>query len=109
MAAHAVTDTPETVLEDSAALRAEIGALHSELELLHDALERMPHGMCAFDNQDRLVLANADFVVADLIAGRFTRSATPRQVPLPIDDSPCAPLAELELAAACGALSASFC
>ncbi|EHR73501.1 diguanylate cyclase (GGDEF) domain-containing protein [Burkholderiales bacterium JOSHI_001] len=43
------------------ALRASNAALRSELELLRDALERMPHGMCAFDGQDRLVLANAHY------------------------------------------------
>lgn len=36
-------------------------ALHGELALLRDALERMPHGLCAFDGNDRLVLANAHY------------------------------------------------
>jgi len=39
----------------------ELARLRSELDLLRDALERMPHGMCAFDGQDRLVLANAQY------------------------------------------------
>jgi diguanylate cyclase (GGDEF)-like protein len=43
------------------ALRAQNAALRREVELLRDALERMPHGMCAFDGQDRLVLANAHY------------------------------------------------
>ena len=42
-------------------LREENAALRRELELLRDALELMPHGMCAFDGQDRLVLANAHY------------------------------------------------
>jgi diguanylate cyclase (GGDEF)-like protein len=41
--------------------QARIARLQSELELLRDALERMPHGMCAFDADDRLVLANAHY------------------------------------------------
>ncbi|WP_158219642.1 bifunctional diguanylate cyclase/phosphodiesterase [Ideonella sp. A 288] len=43
------------------ALRAENEAMRSELELLRDALERIPHGMCAFSGDDRLVLANARY------------------------------------------------
>ncbi|MEO8057396.1 MAG: EAL domain-containing protein [Burkholderiales bacterium] len=43
------------------ALRAENRALRRELDLLRDALERMPHGMCAFDSDDILVLANAHY------------------------------------------------
>lgn len=49
------------IAEDTVSLRAEIDALRSELDLLHDALERMPHGMCAFDSADHLVLANAHY------------------------------------------------
>lgn len=37
---------------------AELDRLRAENALLRDALERLPHGMCAFDGQDRLVLAN---------------------------------------------------
>lgn len=43
------------------ALRAQNAALRRELDLLRDALERMPHGLCAFDGEDRLVLANAHY------------------------------------------------
>ncbi len=43
------------------ALRAENEALRRELGLLRDALERLPHGMCAFDPHDVLVLANAHY------------------------------------------------
>lgn len=43
------------------ALRAENEALRRELGLLRDALERLPHGMCAFDTHDVLVLANAHY------------------------------------------------
>ena len=46
---------------DATSLQAENDALRRELELLHDALERMPHGMCAFDSDDHLVLANAHY------------------------------------------------
>ncbi|MBL0087720.1 MAG: EAL domain-containing protein [Ideonella sp.] len=42
-------------------LQAQNLALRNELDLLRDALERMPHGMCAFDGQDRLVIANARY------------------------------------------------
>jgi diguanylate cyclase (GGDEF)-like protein len=35
--------------------------LQQENELLRDAVERLPHGLCAFDGQDRLVLANARY------------------------------------------------
>jgi diguanylate cyclase (GGDEF)-like protein len=35
--------------------------LRRELDLLRDALERMPHGLCVFDGDDRLVLANAHY------------------------------------------------
>jgi diguanylate cyclase (GGDEF)-like protein len=54
-------DTPSSPAEEALALRAENDALRRELDLLHDALERMPHGMCAFDGSDRLVLANAHY------------------------------------------------
>lgn len=43
------------------ALAAENAALRTELALFRDALELMPHGLCAFDSQDRLVMANAHF------------------------------------------------
>jgi diguanylate cyclase (GGDEF)-like protein len=56
---------PQVAVADAAgtadALRAQNAALQSELELLREALERMPHGICAFDGQDRLVLANAHY------------------------------------------------
>jgi len=35
--------------------------LRAENILLRDAIERLPYGMCAFDGQDRLVLANARY------------------------------------------------
>jgi diguanylate cyclase (GGDEF)-like protein len=54
-------DTPARLADDAQALRAENDTLRRELDLLHDALERMPHGMCAFDGDDRLVLANAHY------------------------------------------------
>ena len=54
-------DTPTSSADDARALRAENDALRVELDLLHDALERMPHGLCAFDGEDRLVLANAHY------------------------------------------------
>ena len=41
------------------ALRAENEAMRSELELLRDAFERIPHGMCAFSGDDRLVLTKS--------------------------------------------------
>ncbi len=40
---------------------AELLRLRAENALLHDALERLPHGMSAFDSADRLVLANARY------------------------------------------------
>lgn len=43
------------------ALRSQNQSLRRELDLLRDALERMPHGMCAFDGNDILVLANAHY------------------------------------------------
>ena len=43
------------------AVLAENHALRAELDLLRDALERMPHGLCAFGGDDRLVLANAHY------------------------------------------------
>jgi len=43
------------------AVLAESHALRAELDLLRDALERMPHGLCAFGGDDRLVLANAHY------------------------------------------------
>lgn len=54
-------DTPSPVDQDLQALRTENDAQRRELELLRDALERMPHGMCAFGGDDRLVLANAHY------------------------------------------------
>ena len=56
----AVAEAPSTV----DALRAQNAELRSELELLREALERMPHGMCAFDGQDRLLLANAHYGIS---------------------------------------------
>ena len=52
---------PSSDRAGEASLEAENAALRSELDLLRDALERMPHGMCAFDGNDRLVLANAHY------------------------------------------------
>lgn len=49
------------VAAELADLQRRHARLKSELELLRDALERMPHGMCAFDGEDRLVLANAHY------------------------------------------------
>lgn len=43
------------------ALRSQNQAMRRELDLLRDALERMPLGMCAFDSDDTLVLANAHY------------------------------------------------
>jgi len=52
---------PRVDMADVNTLEAQNAALRCELDLLRDALERMPHGMCAFDGQDRLVLANARY------------------------------------------------
>ncbi|WP_341890455.1 EAL domain-containing protein [Variovorax sp. YR752] len=54
-------DTPSSPAEEALALCAENDSLRRELDLLHDALERMPRGMCAFDGNDRLLLANAHY------------------------------------------------
>ena len=43
------------------ALRSQNLAMRQELDLLRDAFERIPHGMCAFDSNDTLVLANAHY------------------------------------------------
>ena len=43
------------------ALRSQNQAMRQELDLLRDAFERIPHGMCAFDSDDTLVLANAHY------------------------------------------------
>ena len=62
-------------------LRAENEAMRCELELLRDALERMPHGMCAFGGDDRLVLANARYrKIWDLPPDVVRPGATFRQI-----------------------------
>ncbi len=48
----------DTLHDDLPARHARLQAEH---ELLRDAIERMPHGICAFDGDDRLVLANTQF------------------------------------------------
>jgi diguanylate cyclase (GGDEF)-like protein len=63
------------------ALRAQNAALQRELGLLRDALERMPHGLCAFDGEDRLVLANTHYrKIYDLPADVVRPGATFRQI-----------------------------
>jgi diguanylate cyclase (GGDEF)-like protein len=63
------------------ALRAQNAALQRELDLLRDALERMPHGLCAFDGEDRLVLANAHYrKIYELPADVVRPGATFRQI-----------------------------
>lgn len=57
-------------------LREENEALRLELDLLRDALERMPHGMCAFDSADRLVLANAHYRGIWRLPDEVTRRGT---------------------------------
>ncbi|MBL0089900.1 MAG: diguanylate cyclase [Ideonella sp.] len=62
-------------------LRAQNAELRSELEPLREALERMPQGMCAFDGQDRLLLANAHYRnIWSLPDGVVRRGATFRQI-----------------------------
>ena len=39
----------------------DLAALHAENALLREALEQLPHGMSAFDDRDRLVIANARY------------------------------------------------
>jgi diguanylate cyclase (GGDEF)-like protein len=93
----AVADAPCT----ADALRAQNAELRSELELLREALERMPHGMCAFDGQDRLLLANARYrdiwslpeavvrrgatfrEIMDVTPGRETAASRSRPPPAP--------------------------
>ena len=93
----AVADAPCT----ADALRAQNAELRSELELLREALERMPHGMCAFDGQDRLLLANAHYrdiwslpyevvrrgvtfrQIMDVTPGRETAASRSRPPPAP--------------------------
>ena len=77
------------IAEDTVSLRAEIDALRSELDLLHDALERMPHGMCAFDNADHLVLANAHYRKIGRLPEEVTRRGGehPNKVAVVADDS----------------------
>lgn len=62
-------------------LRAQNAALRRELELLRDALERIPLGLCAFDGEDRLVLANARYREIWRLPGDVVRpGATFRQI-----------------------------
>lgn len=93
----AVAEAPCT----AGALRAQNAELRSELELLREALERMPHGMCAFDGQDRLLLANAHYrdiwslpdavvrrgvtfrQIMDVTPGRETAASRSRPLPAP--------------------------
>src|SRR6185436_12615088 len=73
----AMADGPCT--ED--ALRAQNAALRRELDLLRDALEHIPHGMCTFDGQDRLVLANAHYRKIYSLPDEVVRPGTPfRQI-----------------------------
>jgi len=92
---------PRVDMADVNTLEAQNAALRCELDLLRDALERMPHGMCAFDGQDRLVLANARYrkiwslpdelvrpgtTFREIIAatpGRETAASRSRQLPEP--------------------------
>ena len=58
------------------AVLAENHALRAELDLLRDALERMPHGLCAFGGDDRLVLANAHYRKIWQLPPEVTRPGT---------------------------------
>jgi diguanylate cyclase (GGDEF)-like protein len=60
-AAAAKEDTRPSGEFELEALRSQNRTMRRELDLLRDALERMPHGMCAFDSDDTLVLANAHY------------------------------------------------
>jgi diguanylate cyclase (GGDEF)-like protein len=72
--AHAPSPADDTAC--SHALQADNRALRRELDLLRDALERMPHGMCAFDGDDRLVLANAHYRKIWSLPAAVTRPGT---------------------------------
>ena len=52
---------PEDTCAETVQVARDEARQQLELELLRDALERMPHGLCAFDGDDRLVLANATY------------------------------------------------
>jgi diguanylate cyclase (GGDEF)-like protein len=45
-------------LRPAAAMQAELRRLRNDNQLLRDALHELPHGLCMFDGDDRLLMAN---------------------------------------------------